>query len=284
MSRYIIIIVNKVKFSSKGKNMPFSICSIASGSSGNCYHIKTGNTSILIDAGISASRIVNGLNRCGTDPDKVAALFITHEHSDHVNGIGPTINRLSQMQIFANAGTFSGIKSQLGRERREVFKTGDDMKVGDIVVQSFALSHDAADPVGYSFSHDGKIISIVTDTGVFTEEILSATVDSDLLVIEANYDSKMLKNGPYPAFLKQRIMSSEGHLSNKQTGDALNEIMGIEKKPRCFLLAHLSKENNRPQIAEKTVSEMLTEMDRYSGRDFFMQPLLRDRMSAMIEL
>ena len=264
--------------------MSFSICSIASGSSGNCYHIKTNSTSLLIDAGISASRIINGLNRCGTDPFEVAALFITHEHADHVNGFGPIVNKLDQLQLFANKETFSGIKSQVGRERREYFKTGDKMKVGDIEIQSFAVSHDAADPVGYSFYNDGKMISIVTDTGIFTEEILSATVDADLLVIESNYDPKMLKTGSYPPYLKQRIMSNVGHLSNKQTGDAINEIMSIEKKPRCILLGHLSQENNHPKIAEKTVSEMLTEMDYYSGRDYYMKPLLRDKMSAMIEI
>ena len=264
--------------------MPFSICSIASGSSGNCYHIKTDKTSLLVDAGISASRIINGLNRCGSDPDEVDALFITHEHSDHTNGLGAIAKRIANLKIYANKGTFSEINSQIARERRETFITGDEISVGDIKIISFAISHDTVDPVGYSFIHGGKMISIVTDTGVFTDEILSATADADILAIESNYDSKMLKNGRYPMFLKQRIMSTEGHLSNAQTGDALNEIMSIEKKPRCFLLAHLSEENNTPRIAEKTVTEKLMEMDRYSGRDYYLKPLLRDRMSAMLEI
>ena len=264
--------------------MRFRFLSLASGSSGNCYHIKTETTSLLVDAGIPASRIVKGLNRCGSDPDEVDALFITHEHSDHVNGLGPIANRISKLKIFANSGTFSKINSQLARERREIFKTGDEMTVGDIKIQSFAVSHDTVDPVGYSFSHGGKIISIVTDTGVFTEEILSATVDADILAIESNYDVKMLKNGRYPMYLKQRIMSNEGHLSNSQAGDAINEIMSMEKKPRCFLLAHLSEENNNPRKAEKTVTEKLMEMDRFSGRDYYLKPLLRDRMSAIMEI
>ena len=281
---YVTLGNNCTEKTSERLKMAFSICSIASGSNGNCYHIKTETTSLLVDAGISATRIVNGLNRCGTDPDKVNALFITHEHSDHISGLGAIANRISNLQIFANRGTFSEIKSQIARERREVFDTGEEMAVGDIKIQSFAVSHDTVDPVGYSFIHEGKMISIVTDTGVFTEEILSATADADILAIESNYDSKMLKNGRYPIFLKQRIMSTEGHLSNEQTGDAINEIMSIEKKPRCILLAHLSEENNRPQLAEKTVTEKLMEMDRYLGRDYYLKPLLRDRMSAILEI
>jgi len=264
--------------------MALSFCSFASGSSGNCYLVKTETTSIIIDAGISAKRIREGLVRTNTPEESVAALLITHEHSDHVSGIGPTMNFLNGTDIYASAGTFDGLKNGVARDRKRIVTPGQGFESGDIEITPFNLSHDAAEPTGYTLASGGKSLSIVTDTGVLTEEILSAVVDSDLLALESNHDIEMLKGGRYPAFLKQRVLSEHGHLSNVQAANGICEIMSMDKKPRCVLLAHLSRDNNHPQLAEDTVTALAAEMGWYSGRDLYIKPILRDRMSVVFEL
>jgi phosphoribosyl 1,2-cyclic phosphodiesterase len=264
--------------------MTISFCSFSSGSSGNCYLIKTETTAILIDGGISATRILSGLNRTRTAPEDVRAILLTHEHSDHVSGVAAAVNRLPRAKVCANEDTLANIRANIPEERKALFETGDGFQIGDIEIKTFALSHDAADPVGYSLRHKGRMISVVTDTGVFTEGILSETVDADILVLEANHDVEMLKNGRYPPFLKQRVAGMFGHLSNVAAGEAILDMMAMEKKERCILLAHLSRDNNDPRLAEQTVAHMLAEMDYYSGRDLYLKPLLRDRLSVLFEI
>ncbi|MDR1068043.1 MAG: MBL fold metallo-hydrolase [Clostridiales Family XIII bacterium] len=259
-------------------------CSFASGSSGNCYLVKTDNTAIIIDAGISAKRVAHGLARSLTPEESVEALLITHEHSDHVSGLKPLVNRFAGAEVFASAGTFDGLRIGIASDRKRLVTPGRGFEVGDIEVSTFSLSHDAAEPTGYTLKSGDKSVSIVTDTGVLTEEILSAVADADLLVLESNHDLEMLKNGRYPAFLKQRIISDNGHLSNVQAAHAVCEIMSMDKKPRCILLAHLSRDNNRPQLAEDTVTGIALEMGWCSGRDLFIKPLMRDHMSVVFEI
>jgi phosphoribosyl 1,2-cyclic phosphodiesterase len=267
--------------------MSLKFCSFASGSSGNCYLVKTESTSILIDAGISAKRIREGLTRTGTPEESVAALLVTHEHTDHVSGLGPASNCLKTAEIVASAGTFANLRAgaaSITTSRKHIVSAGSRLTVGDIEISVFGLRHDAAEPIGFTLASDSGSASIVTDTGVLTEEIISAVCDSDLIALEANHDVEMLKNGRYPAYLKQRILSEFGHLSNVQAANAVCEIMGMDKKPRCILLSHLSRDNNHPQLAEQTVAGILSEMGWHSGRDLFIKPLLRDRMSVVIEI
>jgi phosphoribosyl 1,2-cyclic phosphodiesterase len=264
--------------------MSLKFCSFSSGSSGNCYLVKTETTAVLIDGGISATRILSGLQRTRTAREDVKAILLTHEHSDHVNGVAAAAGRLPDLKIYANEDTLANIRSNIPEDRKVLFDTGDHFQIGDLEITTFGLSHDAADPVGYCLRHEGRMIGIVTDTGIFTEEILSETVDADLLVLEANHDVSMLENGRYHAFLKQRIAGLDGHLSNVAAGNAILNIMAMERKARCILLAHLSRDNNRPQLAEQTVANMLAEMDYYSGRDLYLQPLLRDRLSVLFEI
>ncbi|MDR0356938.1 MAG: MBL fold metallo-hydrolase [Clostridiales Family XIII bacterium] len=264
--------------------MTFGFCSFSSGSSGNCYLAKTERTAILIDGGIGAARILSGLDRTRTAHDDVKAILLTHEHSDHVCGVASAMNRLPGTKICANEDTFAQLRANIPEERKISFETGDGFRVGDIEIKTFALSHDAADPSGYSLRHEGKTIAVVTDTGVFTKEILSETVDADILVLEANHDEEMLRQGRYPPFLKQRIAGMYGHLSNAAAGKAILEIMATERKARCILLAHLSRDNNRPQLAESAVANILAEMDYYSGRDLYLKALLRDRLSMLFEM
>lgn len=264
--------------------MKFAFCSFSSGSSGNCYLVKTGETAILIDAGISASRILSGLSRTGTNQEDVKALFVTHEHSDHISGLDAIASKLPGMQVYTSAGTWGNLRARVGGDRRERVESGIETTIGDIEVIPFSLSHDAAEPLGYCLRCNGKQISIVTDTGVVTDEILSAIADSDILVLESNHDVEMLMNGRYPPMLKQRILGMHGHLSNTAAGEAVLDIMALDRKPRCIFLAHLSRDNNSPQLAEQTVSAILAEMDYWSGRDLYLKPLLRDRLSPLYEV
>jgi phosphoribosyl 1,2-cyclic phosphodiesterase len=269
--------------------MALRFCSFSSGSSGNCYFVRTDTTTLLVDTGISASRIMQSLVRAQTDADEVRGILITHEHSDHISGLTVTAKRLADASVFASRGTHeaareSRLKINIPEDRKEIFDTGDSFRIGDIDVQTVALSHDAADSSGYILKSGEGEVAIITDTGVFSEALVSASADADILVLESNHDEDMLINGHYPPFLKQRILSEHGHLSNKTAANAILDIMALEKKPRCILLAHLSRDNNTPDIAEQTALQILSEMDYYSGRDLYLKSLQRDRMSVVFEI
>jgi phosphoribosyl 1,2-cyclic phosphodiesterase len=272
------------------ESMFLRFCSISSGSSGNCYLVRTESTALLVDAGISASRIVNGLISARTDPDEVRGILLTHEHTDHIGGIGPTANRLSSASIFATAGTWEGAKNgrtpklSIAADREERVRAGDDLRIGDIGVTVVRVSHDAAEPVGYVFESDAGRIAIITDTGIFSEEMASKAADADVFVIEANHDVEMLKNGRYPPFLKQRILGSEGHLSNASAAAAVLDVIALESKPRCVLLAHLSRDNNTPKKAEFSISEALADYGHYVGKDLYLKSLPRESMSMVFEI
>jgi phosphoribosyl 1,2-cyclic phosphodiesterase len=258
--------------------------------------VRTADTAVVIDAGVSASRVLSGLIRAHTDPDEVKALLITHEHTDHISGARAVANRLDGASVFASLGTWesAAVGGASGRaprflmseSRKEVFTPGDAFAVGDIGIQTVPLSHDAAAPVGYvltSLSGEGSV-SLITDTGVFTDEMASLSADADIFVIEANHDIGMLVRGRYPDFLKQRILSVDGHLSNEAAAEAILGVAALERKKRCVLLAHLSAENNTPAAAERTVTERLAEDDYYSGRDLYVGVLPRERMSVVFEI
>ena len=246
--------------------------------------MRSDKTALLIDVGINSKTLASSLYKARTDLDEINGILITHEHSDHISGLGPAEKRLTQSKIFGSRGTFEAIPPVISEGRQECFDAGDNFHIGDIEVVTFSVSHDAADPVGYTFRHEGKVLSIVTDTGIFTEEILRETADADILVVESNHDVGLLKTGRYPQFLKSRILGEYGHLSNVQAANAVLDVMGMDRKPRCVLLAHLSRDNNDPRLAEKTVSDILIEADVYPGRELFLKPLLRGCMSVVFEI
>jgi len=272
--------------------MSLSFCSFASGSSGNCYLVKTDDTAVLIDAGISAARILKELDRSETPRESVKALFLTHEHYDHVTGARVTLKRLTNAKVYASEGTFAGadireagkrlsFEGEIPEERRVVISPEETVKVGDITVRAFRTLHDAEEPYGYIVSSDEGRVALVTDTGVITEEMLDHFAEADVLVLESNHDTELLRCGTYHAYLKRRILGDHGHLSNNQAADALIRLLDYSGKKRVVLLAHLSGENNTPAIAERTVLTALARHGRYTGSDLYMGVLLRDEASLI---
>lgn len=264
--------------------MTLSFCSFSSGSSGNCYLVKSETTALLVDAGISGKKIYEGLEMTATPKEQLTALLITHEHIDHTKSIRTLLKKEKTLKAYANAMTWAQIDAQICEEQKEVFETGEMFFIGDIMIKTFHVSHDAAEPVGYTFSSGGKQISIVTDTGCMSEEIISEIKEADILILEANHDVDMLKVGRYPWFLKQRVLGEEGHLSNEAAGEAILRLLSENGKERCVLLAHLSRENNFPEMAYQTVKNILEEANFYIGKQLELNMIIRDKISLVYEI
>ena len=264
--------------------MTLSFCSFSSGSSGNCYLIKSETTAILVDAGISGKKIFDGLNMTNTPREQLAALLITHEHVDHTKSLRTMMNRQKTLKAYANAMTWKQISCPICEEQIGVFQTGEPFLIGDILVKSFPVSHDAAEPVGYTFTSGEKQIGIVTDTGCMSDEIITCIKEADILILEANHDVDMLKLGKYPWFLKQRVLGREGHLSNEAAGETILRLLSENKKERQVLLAHLSRENNFPEMAYQTVKNILEEADYYIGKHLKLNTIIRDEVSLIYEI
>jgi phosphoribosyl 1,2-cyclic phosphodiesterase len=259
--------------------MNFKVCSLFSGSSGNSTYIGTDKTHILVDAGVPMKNIVGGLKELDVDGRELKGILITHEHSDHIKGVG-AISRKFDVPIYANEETWQAMESKLGRidhRNKRIFSNNMDFYIEDINIQPYQIPHDAADPVGFSLFYKNKKISITTDLGHTNNKIIKAVMDSDLVILEANHDAEMLKAGPYPMYLKKRILGRKGHLSNEDTGLALLEM--IKGKVTHVLLAHLSKENNYPQLAYQTVVDILESNGVQVGKDIQVDLTYRDRAS-----
>lgn len=264
--------------------MTLSFCSFSSGSSGNCYLIKSENTAILVDAGISGKKIFEGLAQTGTAREDLAAVLITHEHSDHTKSLKTLLKKEKGVRAYANEKTWQCISGDIPAEQKATFVTGETFYINDIQVKSFLVSHDAAEPVGYSFYNGGKQISVVTDTGYMSEQILEEITHADLLVLEANHDEDMLKIGKYPWFLKKRVLGEKGHLSNVAAGETILNLICSCDKERCILLAHLSRENNFPEMAYQTVKNILEEADYYIGKNLKVNTIIRDEISLIYQI
>ncbi|NLD45966.1 MAG: MBL fold metallo-hydrolase [Clostridiaceae bacterium] len=264
--------------------MTLSFCSFSSGSSGNCYLIKTEKTAVLVDAGISCKRITEGLEKTGTPKENLRSILVTHEHWDHVDGIKTMMKKYKDISIHANNATFTSMKHEVKDERRRYFVSGDKFTIDDLDIETFRVSHDAADPVGYTIKHENKQISVVTDTGTLEEYAINSIQNSDILVLESNHDVDMLKMGRYSQFLKERILSERGHLSNEAAGHIITSLMKAHDKTRCVLLAHLSQDNNFPEMAEQTVCNILEENNYYNGQDIYVKTINRNEISMVYEI
>ncbi|MCR4651981.1 MAG: MBL fold metallo-hydrolase [Lachnospiraceae bacterium] len=249
------------------------ICPIASGSSGNCVYVGTDSTHIIIDTGVSKKRIEEGLDYVGVSPDSIDAVLITHEHSDHISGLG-VFERKYPTRVYGTDATLDYIENcgYLGKIDTDEFCPVDPDEVfmiGDIEVTVIKTSHDAACSVAYILRNDGKSIAVATDLGTFDDHIVEALKGMDVMLLEANHDIRMLETGPYPYQLKRRILSDAGHLSNEMAGKLLCEV--LHDGLRTIILGHLSKENNYPALAYEAVRMEIDMGDNpYSADDFNM--------------
>ncbi len=263
------------------------LVSIASGSSGNCIYAGTDNTHILIDAGISNKRIEQGLNDIGVKGSELDGVFITHEHSDHVKGLG-VLARKHGVPIYATKETLEeiGQMKYLGDYPKDLFHPimPDALVcIGDMEVKPFSIDHDAANPVAYRIKSGQKSAAVATDMGHFDQYIIEHLQGLDALVLESNHDVRMLETGPYPYYLKRRILSDHGHLSNDNAGRLLNHILHDNMKH--ILLGHLSKENNYEELAYETVKLEIDQGDsQYCSGDFAISVAKRDEMSQIITI
>ena len=262
--------------------MALQFCSFASGSSGNSYLVKDDHTAVLVDAGISGKRILQGLEETDTPREMVSALLITHEHIDHVKSIPVLTKRIPDLRVYANRATWENIQRPVPGQAQRVFRTGEDFQVGQMTIRSFPVPHDAAEPVGFSIYSQGRQISICTDVGCITDEIYEEILDADLLLLEANHEREMLLMGRYPYPLKRRILSDHGHLSNETSGQLLCEI--LHDGLRHILLGHLSAENNYPALAYETVcAEVTMGENPWKASDFPIEVARRDQCGSLLE-
>lgn len=234
-------------------------CSLASGSTGNSYFVGDDDGGFLIDAGISVREIERQLAEgVGLVPNALRGILVTHEHIDHIKSVGALARRY-HLPIYATEGTWLAMGDKIGvvaGEQRHILPEDiHQLTLGRFEVEWFTTEHDAFQPVGYILRQNGQKISVATDTGVLKPAMLDKLYDSDILVIEANHDETMLRQGRYPAVLKRRILSERGHLSNHACGVGLCDMVGSHTKH--VVLAHLSQENNSPELAHQTVKEML---------------------------
>jgi phosphoribosyl 1,2-cyclic phosphodiesterase len=276
------------------RNMGLRIVSIGSSSSGNSYLVTDGRTHIVLDVGLSARAIKKGLTDSGVDPASVSAIMITHEHTDHVKSIRAMAKACPDSGIYASRGTVDNCDKfeYVPESRLNYVKSQDGFRLGDIDVRVFSLSHDAAEPVGYSFREAGSDgiggVTVATDTGIVTDEIYDQLRDAGKIVLEANHEVNILEMGPYPYYLKRRILSDHGHLSNASAGIAAARILE-SRRSRCgaadgslgeaapeIMLAHLSTHNNTPEQAMLTVGNILRENEFSYGRDFGLDIAARE--------
>lgn len=242
------------------------ICTLASSSSGNATLVSQGDTHILVDAGISLRRIAASLRALDLTPDDLTGVLITHEHTDHISGIRMLVKHHGT-PVLAPMGVAEGLCGCFPELRRGVscFESGTEFILGEISVTSFLTMHDTPESVGYRLGDGKSSLVFVTDIGCVTQTVLSAALGADMAVIEANHDIVMLKKGPYPAYLKRRILSEHGHLSNDDSGILASKLAGSGTKR--IVLAHLSKENNTPRLAFDTVGGVLTKEGAVVGGD-----------------
>ena len=259
------------------------LCSIASGSSGNCIYIGSDHTHLLVDAGISNKRIEQGLNDIGVKGSELDGVLITHEHSDHVKGLG-VLARKHGVPIYSTRETLEEIKTMksLGDYPEELLRPvahDVDFFIGDLEIKPFKISHDAANPVAYRVQEGKKSVAV----GNYSQYTIDRLQGLDAILLESNHDVKMLEAGPYPYYLKKRILGEYGHLSNDNAGRLLSCVLHDNLKH--IFLGHLSKENNYEELAYETVKLEIAESDTpYHSSDFPITVARRDAVSEIVTI
>ena len=243
------------KHSSTTPDFNLSICMLASGSKGNAIYISDGATSILVDAGLSGIELQRRLESRNLAPEKLDAIIVTHEHSDHIRGAG-ILSRRFKLPVYINQKTEAASPGLGSLHEIRPFECGTTFAIGELTIHPFSISHDAEDPAGFTIGQNGTRMAIATDLGIATAMVKEHLKHCALLVLEANHDPQMLETGPYPWPLKQRIQSRLGHLSNSDSKKLLNELQ--HENLQHVILAHLSEINNTPQKAFDEVIQALT--------------------------
>ena len=265
--------------------MKVRFISLASGSSGNCYYLGTETYGILIDAGIGIRTIKKGLRDISVSIDSIRAVFVTHDHADHIKAVGCLGEKLN-IPVYSTARIHEGInKSYCMTEKLHTsvhyLEKEEPMQLEDFRITSFEVPHDGTDNVGYCIEIDGKTFSFLTDLGEITPIASQYICKANYLILEANYDEEMLRMGSYPQYLKERISSPTGHMSNTDTADFLAE--NINEHLRYIWLCHLSKDNNHPELAYKTVEWKLKSKGIIVGKDVQLIALKRSTPSDLYE-
>ncbi|MDO4285273.1 MAG: MBL fold metallo-hydrolase [Eubacteriales bacterium] len=262
------------------------LASIASGSSGNCIYAGSDTTHILLDVGISRKRTVEGLEKLGVSLSEIDGIFITHEHSDHIQGL-PVIAKQTQMPIYATRGTIAAIQAIpqcrcIDPERFVPVRADEKVRIKDLQIDPMTISHDAAEPVAYRVYYGRKKACVCTDLGCYTDYTVECLKDSDVLLLESNHDVNMLQVGRYPYPLKQRILGKKGHLSNVSSGQLLCRVLSDHMK--AIFLGHLSAENNLPELAFETVRvELMMAGCEYSPQDLPIIVAKRRELTNAVE-
>lgn len=263
------------------------LCSIASGSSGNCIYVGDEHTHLLVDAGISKKRVEQGLCELDVKGEELNGILVTHEHIDHIQGLG-VFCRKYEVPIYATKGTIEGIKrcNSLGKLPEGILhevQIDEKFTLGSLDILPFAISHDANEPSGYRIEDGTKAMAVATDLGTYDDYIIKRLKNLNAVVLEANHDIHMLEVGPYPYPLKRRVMGDKGHLSNESSGRLLCDI--LHDKLQSVILGHLSKENNYEQLAYETVKLEITMGDNpYRGEDIPIMVAKRDTVSDIVTL
>ncbi|MEY8463367.1 MBL fold metallo-hydrolase [Streptococcus merionis] len=264
----------------------FKYSILASGSTGNAFYLESDQKKILVDAGLTGKKVEQLLNEIGRSAADLDAIFITHEHSDHVKGVG-ILARKHGLDLYANEQTWKIIdeKNLIGavpNEQKHIFQR-DSMRVfGDLDIASFAVSHDAVAPQFYRFMKDGKSFVMLTDTGYVSDRMVGMIENADGYLIEANHDIEILRAGSYPWKTKQRILSDVGHLCNEDGAEAM--IRSLGNKTKKIYLGHLSKENNIKELAHMTVFNQLAQADMRVGTDFHLYDTSPDTATALTDI
>ena len=261
----------------------FNFCSLYSGSSGNSLFIETQNTKLLVDAGVSSRKIETALNDINIDPSTLDGILITHEHTDHVQGLG-TLSKKFDLPVFVNQETLDAMPKQrdkIADKNIKTFKVTDKFEIGDLEIKPFSIPHDAVNPCGFNIWKDNKKISIATDIGHMTNPILKNLEESLFIMLEANYDPEVLRCSSYPFTLKSRIAGPTGHLPNEMAGKTISHL--LKSGLKNAMLGHLSKESNFPELAYQTVMDELIS-NNYKENSIQLSVASRDIHSKIINI
>lgn len=260
-----------------------NFCSLYSGSSGNSLFVETSHTKLLVDAGVSCKKIENALNDISVDPSSIDGILVTHEHIDHVQSLG-TLSKKFDLPVFVNQETLDAMPKQrdkIDTKNIKTFKINDKFEIGDLRIHPFSIPHDAANPCGFNIFKDDKKISIATDIGHMTKDVLRNLEESLFIMIEANYDPEVLRCSSYPFTLKSRIAGPTGHLPNEIAGKTISHL--LKSGLKTAMLGHLSKESNFPELAYQTVLDELI-LNNYDENSLSLSVASRDLHSKVVSL